>query len=141
MDGHGGFSNIERECEFDLPLGKWPIRADNVKLKRAYEAAAAEDGTRIPVDRLWPRGVSKKDAALSLGMKEIAPSTELRKWYGHDPDRWNENSLRKILRNSRTAASSRLKILALHSLSPKRFIAPGHFTQHGIGRFCNDASS
>jgi hypothetical protein len=63
VDGHGGFSNIE--CEFDLPLGKWPIRADNVKLKRAYEAAAVEDGTRIPVDRLWPRGVSKKDAALS----------------------------------------------------------------------------
>ncbi|MBZ9603805.1 DUF488 domain-containing protein [Phyllobacterium chamaecytisi] len=90
MDGHGGFSNIERECEFDLPLWKWPIRADNVKLKRAYEAAAAEDGTRVPVHRLWPRGVSKKDAALSLGMKEIAPSSELRKWYAHDPDRWNE---------------------------------------------------
>ena len=66
------------------------IRAANVKLKRAYEAPAAEDGTRILVDRLWPRGVSKKDAALSLWMKEIAPSAELRKWFGHDPDRWNE---------------------------------------------------
>jgi uncharacterized protein YeaO (DUF488 family) len=66
------------------------IRADNVKLKRAYEAPAAEDGVRILVDRLWPRGISKKQAALSLWMKEIAPSTELRKWFGHDPDRWNE---------------------------------------------------
>jgi uncharacterized protein YeaO (DUF488 family) len=66
------------------------IQAENVKLKRAYEAPTAEDGTRILVDRLWPRGVSKKDAALSLWMKEIAPSTELRKWFGHDPDRWNE---------------------------------------------------
>jgi uncharacterized protein YeaO (DUF488 family) len=66
------------------------IQAENVKLKRAYEAPTAEDGTRILVDRLWPRGISKKDAALSLWMKEIAPSTELRKWFGHDPDRWNE---------------------------------------------------
>jgi uncharacterized protein YeaO (DUF488 family) len=66
------------------------IQAENVKLKRAYQAPAAGDGARILVDRLWPRGVSKKDAALSLWMKEIAPSTELRKWFGHDPDRWNE---------------------------------------------------
>ncbi|MBB3148654.1 uncharacterized protein YeaO (DUF488 family) [Phyllobacterium trifolii] len=79
------------------------IRAANVKLKRAYEAPAAEDGTRILVDRLWPRGVSKKDAALSLWMKEIAPSAELRKWFGHDPDRWNEFRRRyasEINRNS-----------------------------------------
>jgi uncharacterized protein YeaO (DUF488 family) len=66
------------------------IQAENVKLKRAYQAPAAGDGARILVDRLWPRGISKKDAALSLWMKEIAPSTELRKWFGHDPDRWNE---------------------------------------------------
>ena len=79
------------------------IRAANVKLKRACEAPAAEDGTRILVDRLWPRGVSKKDAALSLWMKEIAPSAELRKWFGHDPDRWNEFRRRyasEIIRNS-----------------------------------------
>ena len=54
------------------------IRADSLKLKRAYEAPAAEDGKRILVDRIWPRGLSKKDAALSLWMKEIAPSPELR---------------------------------------------------------------
>ncbi len=66
------------------------IAAANVKLKRAYDPAVATDGTRILVDRLWPRGVSKEDAALDQWMKDIAPSTELRQWFGHDPDRWNE---------------------------------------------------
>ncbi len=67
-----------------------PTPAENVKLKRVYEAPSANDGMRILVDRIWPRGVSKKDAALDLWMKEIAPSTELRTWFAHDPVRWNE---------------------------------------------------
>jgi uncharacterized protein YeaO (DUF488 family) len=66
------------------------IAADNVKLKRAYEAPAAGDGVRVLVDRLWPRGVSKEDAGLDQWMKDIAPSAELRKWFGHDPARWDE---------------------------------------------------
>ncbi len=66
------------------------IAADNVKLKRAYEPPAADDGTRILVDRLWPRGVKKADAAIDDWMKDIAPSTALRKWFGHDPARWQE---------------------------------------------------
>jgi uncharacterized protein YeaO (DUF488 family) len=66
------------------------IVAGNVKLKRAYELPTAGDGARVLVDRLWPRGVSKKYTALDQWMKEIAPSTELRKWFGHDPDRWEE---------------------------------------------------
>jgi uncharacterized protein YeaO (DUF488 family) len=66
------------------------VAAKNVRLKRAYEPAEATDGTRILVDRLWPRGVSKERAALDQWMKEIAPSTELRKWFGHDPQRWVE---------------------------------------------------
>jgi uncharacterized protein YeaO (DUF488 family) len=49
-----------------------------------------DDGTRILVDRLWPRGLSKADAAIDLWLKDIAPSTELRRWFGHDPDRWPE---------------------------------------------------
>lgn len=61
-----------------------------VKLKRAYDAPAKADGQRILVDRLWPRGVSKEKAALDEWLKEVAPSTELRKWYGHEPDRWPE---------------------------------------------------
>lgn len=60
-----------------------------IKLKRAYEAPEASDGKRILVERLWPRGVSKSEAALDFWMKEIAPSTELRKWYNHQLERWD----------------------------------------------------
>lgn len=70
------------------------IPARHVVLKRAYESAAAEDGHRILIDRLWPRGVSKTDLAVMQWMKEIAPSTELRQWFGHDPARWDEFRLR-----------------------------------------------
>ncbi len=70
-------------------MGK-AIPPDNVRLKRAYESPARADGTRILIDRLWPRGVSKADAALDEWMKEIAPSAELRKWFGHDPAKWPE---------------------------------------------------
>jgi uncharacterized protein YeaO (DUF488 family) len=66
------------------------IKASNVKLKRAYEQVEPGDGIRILVDRLWPRGVKKEDAAIDQWMKDLAPSTELRKWFGHDPARWEE---------------------------------------------------
>ena len=66
------------------------IAAGNVRLKRAYERLSTEDGTRILIDRLWPRGVSKENAALGLWMKDIAPSAALRTWFGHDPARWQE---------------------------------------------------
>lgn len=66
------------------------ITATNVKIKRAYEPVAADDGARVLVDRLWPRGVKKADAAIDEWMKGIAPSTALRKWFGHDPARWQE---------------------------------------------------
>ena len=62
----------------------------HIRLKRAYEAADAGDGTRVLVDRLWPRGVSKQEVALEEWMKDIAPSTELRQWFGHEPSRWAE---------------------------------------------------
>lgn len=64
--------------------------ADHIKLKRAYEPPASADGTRVLIDRLWPRGVKKEKAAIDEWMKEIAPSTDLRKWFGHDPERWPE---------------------------------------------------
>ena len=66
------------------------IPAANLRLKRAYAPAAAGDGTRILIDRLWPRGVRKDAAALDLWLKGIGPSTELRKWFGHEPSRWAE---------------------------------------------------
>lgn len=66
------------------------LPADRIRLKRAYVPAAPDDGTRLLVDRLWPRGISKQRAALTDWIKEIAPSTELRQWFGHDPARWQE---------------------------------------------------
>ncbi len=59
-----------------------------IRLKRAYETASPDDGLRVLVERLWPRGVSKQKAGIDLWLKDLAPSTELRKWYGHDPARW-----------------------------------------------------
>ena len=64
--------------------------AGRVRITRAYEPAGDGDGYRVLVDRLWPRGVSKAKARLGAWMKEIAPSTELRRWFGHDPARWDE---------------------------------------------------
>lgn len=61
-----------------------------IKIKRAYEKAEKSDGYRILVDRLWPRGISKEKAHLDLWIKDIAPSTELRKWFGHDPKKWED---------------------------------------------------
>jgi uncharacterized protein YeaO (DUF488 family) len=66
------------------------INAGNVKLKRAYERPTAGDGTRVLIDRLWPRGVKRADAAIDQWAKDIAPSAALRKWFGHDPARWRE---------------------------------------------------
>lgn len=70
------------------------IKASNVRLKRAYDPPADGDGTRVLVDRLWPRGVKKADAALDHWAKDLAPSTALRRWFGHDPARWPEFRLR-----------------------------------------------
>lgn len=66
------------------------IRAGNIRLKRAYERPAASDGPRLLVDRLWPRGVGKAAARIDRWIKEIAPTAGLRKWFGHDPDRWED---------------------------------------------------
>ncbi len=66
------------------------IKAGNIRLKRSYAQPSRDDGTRILIDRLWPRGVRKVDAALDQWAKNLAPSTELRKWFGHDPLRWQE---------------------------------------------------
>jgi len=59
-----------------------------LKIKRAYEPAETADGRRILIDRLWPRGISKSKARIDLWLKDIAPSTELRQWFAHDPQKW-----------------------------------------------------
>lgn len=67
-----------------------PGMAMKIRIKRVYEQPDKQDGRRILVDRLWPRGLTKEKARVDLWLKDIAPSTELRKWFGHDPNRWEE---------------------------------------------------
>ena len=76
-----------------------------IQLKRVYEKSSRTDGLRILVDRLWPRGLSKKRAAVKLWLKDVAPSTELRKWFGHDPAKWKQFQARyrKELREKKEA--------------------------------------
>ena len=61
-----------------------------IELKRVYDDPTPDDGLRVLVDRLWPRGVKKEDAHVDLWLKEVAPSSELRRWFGHDPEKWAE---------------------------------------------------
>ncbi len=67
-----------------------PAARPALRIKRVYESVEASDGFRILVDRLWPRGITKEHAAVQLWLKDIAPTAALRKWFGHDPARWEE---------------------------------------------------
>ena len=80
-----------------------------VHIKRAYDAASRGDGTRILVDRLWPRGLKKEEVKVTKWMKELGPSTELRKSFGHDPAHWKEFRKRYKAELRRPAARERLK--------------------------------
>jgi uncharacterized protein YeaO (DUF488 family) len=92
------------------------VSPQRIGLKRAYEAASPDDGQRILVDRLWPRGVKKSDAAIDEWMKELAPSAELRKWFAHDPARWEEFRLRfRSELHQRSDELSKLRALARDS--------------------------
>jgi uncharacterized protein YeaO (DUF488 family) len=76
-----------------------------IQVKRVYEKPSRKDGLRILVDRLWPRGLTKERAAVKLWLKDVAPSTELRKWFGHDPAKWKQFQVRyrKELREKKDA--------------------------------------
>ncbi len=81
----------------------------DVRLKRAYEPAAAADGSRVLIDRIWPRGVSREEAHLDEWARELAPSGELRRWFSHDPDRFAE--FRRRYRAELTAQEAKLREL------------------------------
>jgi uncharacterized protein YeaO (DUF488 family) len=66
----------------------------DIQIKRVYDPPSAADGARILVDRLWPRGLRKESARLTLWLKDVAPTPALRQWFGHDPERWSEFSRR-----------------------------------------------
>ncbi|SNS53135.1 Uncharacterized conserved protein YeaO, DUF488 family [Actinomadura meyerae] len=89
--------------------------AGKVRVRRVYDPASSEDGKRILVDRVWPRGLSKDKARLDEWEKDVAPSTELRKWYGHDMDKFEEFAARydaELRDPDRAAALDRLRALA-----------------------------
>lgn len=84
-----------------------------IKLKRVYEAPDARDGTRVLVERLWPRGLDKQQAKVDEWLKEIAPSMELRKWFAHDPAKWTEFQIRyKTELAAKSAQITQLKQMA-----------------------------
>jgi len=83
-----------------------------IKIKRVYEEPGAGDGMRILVDRVWPRGISKERARLADWRKDLAPSTPLRKWFGHDPAKWKEFRTRYRAELKRSGQSDALKELA-----------------------------
>ncbi|HLJ81383.1 MAG TPA: DUF488 family protein [Ktedonobacterales bacterium] len=92
-----------------------PAHQLTVSIKRAYEPAHERDGTRVLVDRIWPRGVSKDEAHIDLWLKDIAPSKDLRTWYGHDPALFEEFRRRyqdELKAEPARAALSRLRELA-----------------------------
>lgn len=88
-----------------------------IRIKRAYEAASEDDGSRVLVDRLWPRGVVKADARISWWAKELAPSSELRRWFGHDPERFEE-----FTRRYREELSDKTELDALRRLARERTV-------------------
>ena len=106
-------------CSADAadPDYMWAAKPNaGVRLKRAYEPSAAEDGTRVLVERLWPRGVAKERASIGHWLKEIAPSTELRRWYGHREERWPEFR-RRYREELETRAEARSALDVLRGLA------------------------
>jgi uncharacterized protein YeaO (DUF488 family) len=91
-----------------------------VALKRVYEPAEPEDGTRVLVDRLWPRGLRKEKADLDLWAKDVAPSAALRRWFAHKPERWQE--FEKRYRAELAAPEAQPQVEALRAMSRKNHL-------------------
>jgi len=93
----------------------------SIFLKRAYEPSSPSDGSRILVERLWPRGLSKQRAKIDLWAKEVAPSTPLRRWFNHEPSKWSEFK-RRYLRELRTHPEVLARILDRVRAGPVTFV-------------------
>ena len=100
-----------------------------IKLKRAYDAAAASDGDRFLVERLWPRGIRKTRLPLTAWLKEVAPSAELRRWFGHDPQKWSEFR-RRYFAELRKNASALEPLLAAARKRPTTLVYSARDTEH-----------
>ncbi|MGH6742524.1 MAG: DUF488 domain-containing protein [Bradyrhizobium sp.] len=106
-----------------------PRAGSDIRIKRAYDPPDKDDGVRVLVDRLWPRGLRKERAAVTLWLKEIAPSAELRKWFRHDPARWVEFSRRyraELAHNDEAVA----RLADLSARGPLTLLYAAHDTEH-----------
>jgi uncharacterized protein YeaO (DUF488 family) len=102
-----------------------------LRVKRVYEPAARGDGYRVLVDRLWPRGLRKEDLALDEWPKDLAPSTELRQWFHHEPERWAEFQRRYLAELKASPATGSLRALAERTAAgPVTLLFSAHDTQH-----------
>lgn len=108
-----------------------------IKLKRAYEPSAAADGARFLVERLWPRGIRKSELPLTEWVKEVAPSTELRRWFGHDPRKWPEFRRRYVaeLRNHEPAVEH---LVAVARQRPMTLVYSARDTEHNAAIVLRD---
>lgn len=100
-----------------------------IGLKRAYEPVSRADGIRLLVERLWPRGIAKADLRLDAWLKDVAPSTELRKWFGHDPDKWDEFR-RRYFRELDSRPEAWKLILSAARRDTVTLVYSSHDTQH-----------
>jgi uncharacterized protein YeaO (DUF488 family) len=109
-----------------------------IHLKRVYDPPSKSDGYRILVERLWPRGLTKERAAVDLWMKEIAPSPELRKWFGHDPAKWDEFSQRYLheLKKNKEATDRLSELVESHD--PITFVYAARDEQHNSARLLKE---
>ncbi|GAN81110.1 DUF488 domain-containing protein [Acidocella aminolytica] len=111
--------------------------ANLLKIKRVYETPGCDDGARVLVDRLWPRGLKKEKAALHLWLKDVAPSPGLRQWFGHDPSRWQDFRqlyCAELARNS-TALD---RLAALWRQGPVTLLYAAHDAEHNHARVLAD---
>jgi uncharacterized protein YeaO (DUF488 family) len=101
-----------------------------IQLKRVYEAAAKTDGSRFLVERLWPRGVRKENLPLKAWVKDAAPSTQLRQWFGHDPRKWPEFQRRYVAELRHHRASLQPLLAAARSGARVTLVYSSHDTEH-----------
>jgi uncharacterized protein YeaO (DUF488 family) len=109
-----GFSGYRSSIFKGMPLIFTAEMSNELRIKRAYEPPSKKDGLRYLVDRLWPRGLKKEDLALDGWLKDVAPSQTLRKWFGHDPEKWDEfrSRYRAELRTNQEALKPLLGAMA-----------------------------
>lgn len=111
----------------------------SLRLKRVYEAPTPDDGTRVLIDRLWPRGISKERAHIDFWLKEIAPSRELRAWFGHDPDKFAEFRRRYEAELASGAASDALsKLREMAHSGPLTLVFAARDREHANARVLQD---